>query len=514
MVSRVPLKLISLLVVCALTAIACGGADRGDSESGAAATAEPTVAADADGGADSGAETEGDGTEGEAADDEAGAGDTAADESDADETDADETESEPAAETGEMFGDMAWPCGPGDASGATDQGVTDDSILIGGGDDRGFAASLGLNKAQTDAIQALVEKCNELGGINGRQIEVEPYDAKLFEVASVMLDACDRMFMLVGEGFAVDGFGEETRVQCDLAHVPAWTVSAAAAHGPRMVQPVPNPADRLPIGLAVYLAETFPDAIGESATMFGNFAATIETKDKVLAAYPPLGFVFKENLEYNVNGEDDWTPFVLALKEAGIKHVYFTGSCLPNYQAFRAAAAVNNYEALYSHDANFYDATCIGVNDDGVMDNSYVRVAYVPLEERDVVKAVDDYATLLEAWGGEVSALGMQTTSAFMLWATAASACGSELTRECVLEEVANGGSWTGGGLHAPTEPAANESPDCGIVLRMSGTSYERIWPEQPGEFACDESWVAEINTVWVEEAKLDENRVSQQFTG
>ena len=499
MVSRVPLKLLSILVVCALTAIACGGADRSDSESGAEATTAPTAAAD----------TEDAAAEGEAADSAADAGDTGSAESEPD-----EAEGESTAEAGDMFGDMAWPCGPGDASGATDQGVTDDTILIGGGDDRGFAASLGLNKAQTDAIQALVEKCNELGGINGRQLEVEPYDAQLFEVASVMLDACDRMFMLVGEGFAVDGFGEETRVQCDLAHVPAWTVSAAAAHGPSMVQPVPNPADRLPIAMAVYLAETFPDAIGESATMFGNFAATIETKDKVLAAYPPLGFEFKENLEYNVNGEDDWTPFVLALKDAGIKHVYFTGSCLPNYQAFRAAAAVNNYEAVYSHDANFYDATCIGVNDDGVMDNSYVRVVYVPLEERDVVKAVDDYATLLEAWGGEVSALGMQTTSAFMLWATAASACGSDLTRECVLQGVADLGTWTGGGLHAPTEPATNESPDCGIVLRMAGTSYERIWPEEPGEFACDESWVAEINTVWVEEAQLDENRVSQQFTG
>ena len=234
MVSRVPLKLLSILVVCALTAIACGGADRSDSESGAEATTAPTAAAD----------TEDAAADGEAADSAADAGDTGSAESEPD-----EAEGESTAEAGDMFGDMAWPCGPGDASGATDQGVTDDTILIGGGDDRGFAASLGLNKAQTDAIQALVEKCNELGGINGRQLEVEPYDAQLFEVASVMLDACDRMFMLVGEGFAVDGFGEETRVQCDLAHVPAWTVSAAAAHGPSMVQPVPNPADRLPICL-------------------------------------------------------------------------------------------------------------------------------------------------------------------------------------------------------------------------------------------------------------------------
>ena len=35
--------------------------------------------------------------------------------------------------------------------------------------------------------------------------------------------------MMVGEGFAVDSLGEETRVQCELAHIPTYTVSAAAA---------------------------------------------------------------------------------------------------------------------------------------------------------------------------------------------------------------------------------------------------------------------------------------------
>ena len=43
------------------------------------------------------------------------------------------------------FGDLASPCGAGDASGATQQGVTDTSITIGYGDDAGFAQSPGLN---------------------------------------------------------------------------------------------------------------------------------------------------------------------------------------------------------------------------------------------------------------------------------------------------------------------------------------------------------------------------------
>jgi len=420
-----------------------------------------------------------------------------------------EPEPEPEYET---FGDITWPCNPGDASGNSDQGVTDDSILIGGGDDRGYAAALGLNITQTDTLQAFVDKCNSLGGINGRQIEVELYDAKIFEVSNVWLDACPRMFMMVAEGFAVDGIGEESRVQCELAHIPTYTVSAAAAHGPLMIQPVPNPADRNPLSMAAYIAETYPSSIEKSGTMFGNFGATIETKDKTLSSYPPLGFEFVINLEYNIVGEDDWTPFVLDLKDAGVEHVYFTGTCLPNYQAFRAAASVNDFDAFYTTDANFYENSCREANSDGVMDRTYVRMAFVPFEEREYSEAVSDYLDIMEAAGGEIALLGMQAASAFMLWATAAKECGSELTRECVLAEAEKIEEWSGGGLHVASNPGVNEPPPCGIVLELVGDTYERIFPPEPGTYACDDAWAGEFTNQWTEDAQLDENRVSQKF--
>ena len=413
----------------------------------------------------------------------------------------------------EMFGDIVWPCNPGSASGATDQGVTDTTILIGGGDDRGYAASLGLNITQTATLSAFVEKCNELGGINGREVLVELYDAKIFEVSNVWLDACPRMFMMVAEGFAVDSLGEETRVQCELAHIPTYTVSAAAAHGPMMIQPVPNPSDRNPLSMASYIAETYPDSIAKSGTMFGNFAATIETKDKTLSSYPPLGFEFIANLEYNIVGEDDWTPFVLELKNAGVEHIYFTGTCLPNYQAFRAAASVNSFDAIYTTDANFYENSCREANSDGVMNNTYVRMAFIPFEERDYAPGVNDYLELMEEKGGEVALLGMQAASAFLLWATAAKACGSNLTRSCVLEEAAKIDEWSGGGMHVASDPGVNEPPPCGIVIELVGTTYERIFPTEPGTYECNESWNAGFTNRWTEDAELDENRVSQKFT-
>src|SRR5688572_33457428 len=50
------------------------------------------------------------------------------------------------APTGEAFGDLESPCGPGDASGATANGVTDTEITIGYGDDSEYPPAPGLTK--------------------------------------------------------------------------------------------------------------------------------------------------------------------------------------------------------------------------------------------------------------------------------------------------------------------------------------------------------------------------------
>ena len=110
------------------------------------------------------------------------------------------------------------PCGKGSATGATDRGVTNTAITIGYGDDRGFAQSPGLNKEMGDGVKAIIKWCNDQGGINGRQIIGDFYDAKISLANNVMTQACTTDFMMVGEGFAADGSAEATRVRRRFAN--------------------------------------------------------------------------------------------------------------------------------------------------------------------------------------------------------------------------------------------------------------------------------------------------------
>jgi hypothetical protein len=247
--------------------------------------------------------------------------------------------------------------------------------------------------------------------------------------------------------------------------------------------------------------------------MFANYAATIDTKDKVLASYPPFGFEFLPCPQsYNISGEADWKPFAQKLKECGAEVVYFTGSPYPNFENFLEAADQLDFRPIYLTDANFYEDAFAKWNTSGLADDVYVREAFLPLDQADKVPAIQDYLDIVEGDGGDVNQLGEQSASSFLLWATAAKACGSTLTRDCMAEELAKVDEWTGGGLHAPTNPATNMPPECGLVLKLEGTKYVQWSPEKEGTLDCSPDYVKEVTGPVVDNAKLGPDRVSTLF--
>ena len=104
----------------------------------------------------------------------------------------------------------------------------------------------------------------------------------------------------------------------------------------------------------------------------------------------------------------------------------------------------------------------------------------------------------------------MQAASAFLLWAQAAQTCGSDLTSTCVMTELAKVTSWTGGGLHADTNPGENLPPQCGLVLKLDGTSYVQWYPQEQATYDCAPDYVVKVTGPVVDKANLDANRVSQ----
>jgi ABC-type branched-subunit amino acid transport system substrate-binding protein len=416
----------------------------------------------------------------------------------------------------EMFGDLVSPCGEGDASGATDRGITDGSITIGYGDDAGFPSAPGLSHELTDAMKAVIEWCNAQGGINGRTIEGKYYDAKVLEIQAALNAACnDNIFMLVGQGWVFDSSQEQARVGCGLGSVPAYAVSPEFAHGPFMVQAVPNPSDYTASHYLAAFAKAFPDKISKVGLSYAQFPATLDTRDRVLSASKAYGYTFLDcDQVYGVNGEDDWKPLVQGFKDCGAEVVMFIGSPNPNFQNFLVAATQLDYKPLYLLETNFYDQQFAKWNGEngGAADNVYLRNTYVPLEEAADNPATQKYLDLMDQYGGDKAQLGEQAMSGFLLWATGVKACGSNVTRDCVFGEIAKITEWTGGGLHVPSNPSENMPTECGMLLKMHGSTFERFVPKEPGTFECDPSYIQPVTGDVVDRVKLGPDRVSTLF--
>jgi len=413
--------------------------------------------------------------------------------------------------TGATFGALESPCGPGTPSGTPDKGVTDTSITLGYGDDAGYQPLPGLSHEMSDAMKAMIGWCNDQGGINGRQISGDYHDAAITDVNNAMTEACAKDFFLVGQGWALDSAQEQTRQGCGLPTVAGYAVSPQFANAPNKWEPVGVPADYMVTSAASQLAARFPDAVKKAGVMYSNYAANVDTKDKVVATFPQAGWSFLDcPQEYNAAGESDWKPFVQKLKDCGAEIVYWSGTPYPSMENMLTAADQLDYHPIWLADTNAYNQAFSQWNASGFADNVYFRNAAIPFEEAGDNPATQQYLDLVKANGGDVDPLGVQSTSAFLLWATAAKACGDDLTRACVAGQLANVHDWTGGGLHASSDPGANLPTDCGILMKMEGTTFVRVTPEQPGTFDCNPAYATKASGPVLDRAKLDANRISQ----
>ena len=246
-------------------------------------------------------------------------------------TDGSDTTTAPAVE---MFGDLESPCGEGDAIGAhrprASRTTRSPSATATTPASRQRRAS---NHELSDAIKAMIEWCNDQGGINGREVKGNYYDAKILDVNNVMIAACsDGVFMLVGEGWSLDsGAGRDPRRlrprrSARLRSEPG--VRARSVHGRSRCRTPPT--TRRCSTLAAF-AKAFPDKIKKTAVIVRQLPGD-DRHDATRCCRRTRRSASSSSTatrSYNIAGEDDWKPFVQNLKDCGAEVVCFIGLAEP-----------------------------------------------------------------------------------------------------------------------------------------------------------------------------------------
>src|SRR6185437_3562265 len=217
-----------------------------------------------------------------------------------------------------------------------ERGVTDSEIHIGVTADPGNTAAPGLEQEFFDTADAFSKWCNDAGGINGRKIVVDKWDAKLTNVGQAFTNACQKDFMIVGNGNAFDSAGVKPREDCKLGDIFAYTVSPQAATSKYQVSVVPSNPEQLNYGPIRFLVDAFPDS--KKGVGIGS---------SVLASLIPLGKRINDTLQKDgvkvtalqsqPLAVDNYRPYMEQLKGSNtVGYVQITGQDItPMYQAMK-----------------------------------------------------------------------------------------------------------------------------------------------------------------------------------
>ena len=395
------------------------------------------------------------------------------------------------------FGTLKSVCGPGNATGATDPGVSDTSINVATMADPGFTGSPGLDQEMFDAADAFVGWCNAAGGILGRKIVLHKRDAALTNVAAKMIEACDAPdFMLVGNGEALDATGVQQRLSCKLPEIAGYDVSAAAGTAPLSIDPIPTPNNMSPLGGAWRALAAFdPSVKPKYGLISSNQQSVKDSGNRDKAAAQVVGFT---NVSYQEAPPtiDNYRPFVENLHSAGVQVLGIQASPAQDAGYFKSMADIGYFPKYALLNGNNYDPSLISLSGSaltgltgGVLISTYV----VPFELASQYPATQQYINLLNQYvgGAKPKSLGVNSMSAWLLWAQSAKACGSTLTRDCVMAKAAAVKNWTGGGLHAPVNPgnATDPGSQCFTLLKATPSGFvlaPDITKPNQGIFNCD----------------------------
>lgn len=420
--------------------------------------------------------------------------------------------SEPTPAEAASFGDLEGPlCGEGDFSvEASEAGLGTDKLYIGVANDRSSDIRPGLNKAMYDASVAFAGWCNELGGIGGLPIEIVDLDAALFNVEAAMTTACTDVFAMVGGGMAQDALQFSGRDGsdfhgCSMIDIPGFAVSAEKADSNGQVQPLPNVGGTVANTWLSDFATLEPDAAAKWSVIWADLPSLEIMRTKYKTAVDGIdGMELVGEQSYPPVGITDWMPLAQKMMESDATSFTWVGE-VENVSDFLTAADVQGWEGVPILETNMYDPKLAS---NPAAEGAVVRMQLHPIEEADRWPATEQYLEMLEQHtdDGEVSALGIQSLSAWLLFATAANACAEAnlgvLDRTCILEQAAAVDDWTGGGLHAETNPDRFDevaTSPCGMLVVIRDGKFERLYPEIGGEgddgagFHCPDDGVTEI---------------------
>jgi ABC-type branched-subunit amino acid transport system substrate-binding protein len=362
-------------------------------------------------------------------------------------------------------------------------GVTDTKITIANASDMSGLVP-GLFKDAQQAVEAYVAYFNAGQEICGRKLEYLPLDSRLDAAGDQQAaqQACEKAFAMVGSMSAFDQGGAATVSGCGIPDLRVATVTPA-----RLRSQVTYATNSLAVNLVPgvvpdYFLKNHRDATQNAAFLYLNAGSGLANGKSQIAAYKKAGFKFV--YEQAIDPLDvNYTPYILAMKNKGVRYVQFIGDYNSAARLAKVMAAQQFKPDVYLLDAAGYDFKFVRLAG-SAGDGTRIFINSALLEEAKDNEEMRRYI----GWLGKVAPNAYPTYFGMFAWSSArlfteqAIQLGGKLDRATLLEALSKVDAWDGHGLFTPQAVGKRTTGNCTTISRREQGKWVR---ESEGKFIC-----------------------------
>jgi ABC-type branched-subunit amino acid transport system substrate-binding protein len=385
-------------------------------------------------------------------------------------------------------GGVATTLPPGGNGGASDVGVTADTITVGN------VATLtgpvpGLFKGAFYGTNACFQYQNSLGGLYGRKFKVQSADDQLNQDQNRAQTAAltAKAFALVGSFSVFDGGMTQPVQQANIPDV-GFALDVARGALKQNYSPQPNPGGWL-TGPLIYYKAHFPDAVQAVGAIIGDVPSALATWAWEKSAMQALGYKIIYEQTYEPT-QTDFTYDVFSMKSKGVKAL-FTPADVNSMARIASTLKQQNYKMqLPAYGGNAYDPAFITLAGADAVEGTLMNQSLAMYLGED--KASVPEVGLLLTWADRVYPGYKPDIFAGYGWAScrlflqALEAAGPRATRAGLFGALSKIDSFDDHGMLGVAGPASKRPTTCYLLLQIHNGQWTRS-PDDPATgFRCD----------------------------
>ncbi|HEX5088832.1 MAG TPA: ABC transporter substrate-binding protein [Nocardioides sp.] len=358
----------------------------------------------------------------------------------------------------------------------TGPGVTDSEITIGNSSDISGPVP-GLFESSQDAVKAYVAYFNSTSDICGRKLRLVTYDSRTDAGADQQNYAkgCDEVFAMVGSMSAFDSGGASTAQSCGLPDIRSASVTKD-----RNDCTTCFPAQSIDTGEfenapAEFVKKNYPQDVGHAAMLYINAGAGAENGPVEASAMTKQGLHFDVVQGIDVS-EFNYAPYAQALKDKGVKVVFWVGNEQYSVRLAQAMQQVGYKPDLYLRDPTDYVPDFVSSGGSAV-DGTVVFLNFVPFEEAGSNQEMQLYLSWLQqvSPGADPTMFGVFSWSAAKLFVEKAAGLGGGLDRATLVDALKKTDNWTAGGMTAPQHVGSKRTGDCWRFIQLDSGVWKPV---------------------------------------